>query len=248
MRYFQAVGSPVHSLELGKRRDESQAMYSQILGQRIDIVLASELHLEARPSLQGFVSEGLHTLIAESLPARFVEPRPAVCIADGDLQTLAPGTAAALFDGITIHEVAHLVAMKLTPDVCQGFHGRDLRAAVARPLKIEAVTWLGHDANFIRAMLHLVHRAASRGHSVSLPLAFCHKSYGLSSAQQYAIALGDECSAGSWLPLSEALARPMPDAFKSLWMADVLQSLGLFPVSKGSKNVKRSRKTLSEKS
>ena len=68
---------------------------------------------------------------------------------------------------------------------------------------------------------------------MSLDLAFCHESYGLSSAEEYAAALGDEREETSWLPLSEVLSRPMPAKFQKLWTDDVVRSLKVVPVSKG---------------
>ena len=145
MKYFNGTGSPVASLDLSKRRDESERMYSQILGERIDIVFATELNLEHRPSLLGFASAGVHTLVAESLPNRYVEARPGIVVMDADLRAMEPATAATLFDGIALHEVAHLVEVKITTAVCPNFHGREHRAMSVAPAEVESVKWLTHD-------------------------------------------------------------------------------------------------------
>ncbi len=229
MRYHGACGSPVWSLHLDERRAQSEALYTQILGEPLYVVFTSELRLEHRPTLHGFASAGVHSLVQECLPQRYRGPSPGVVISDGDLRRQDPATAATLFDAAALHEVSHIAASGITRAVCQRFHGGAHREQMMAAAPSEPLLWLHHGAAFLRALCHLAHRVQSRGHLVSLELAFSHEAYGLSPAVQYRMACGDECSATSWLSLREALGRPSPAEFQELWTSDVRESLKSCP-------------------
>jgi hypothetical protein len=96
--------------------------------------------------------------------------------------------------------------------------------------------WAGHDWKWIRAVLHVVHRAKAWG-LLTVPEAVADLSgqYGLSSLGDYSAALGHEPAALDWLPLAEALARPAPAEFEELWAADVRRSVVM-----GSKSERKS--------
>ncbi len=234
----------IRSLDLNTRRDQTRKMLTSILGERIYITFASELGLKCHGRLAGLTAVGLSALVRQSMPEQYVGPLPAIAVVDDDLRSgkYKPDGAAMVFDAIVLHEASHIATSAVTSEICPVDDSESLRDLVQVPWRewkshSGAILWTGHDSKFIRALCHLHHRMESRGHWVSLDLAFSHTLYGLSSAEKYADSLDDECRSKDWLPLSEALSRPMPEKFVKLWQDDVVRSLGLFPVSKGQNSV-----------
>jgi len=224
----------IYSLDLNIRRDQTWKMLTSILGERVYIAFASELGLKCHGRLAGLTAVGLSALVRESTPELYVGPLPAMAVVDDDLRSgkYKPEAAAVVFDSIVLHEASHIVTSEVTTKICPEDDNEELRDLVQVPWRdwkshSGAVLWTGHDSKFIRALCHLHHRMESRGHWVSMDLAFNHETYGLSPAEEYAEALGDECRSKDWLPLSEALGGPMPAKFQKLWQDDVVRSLGL---------------------
>jgi hypothetical protein len=229
----------IHSLDLNKRRDQTRKMLDNILGERVYVAFASELGLQCHGRLAGLTAIGLSALIRESMPEQYTGPAPAMAVVDDDLRSgkYKPDAAAVLFDAIILHEASHIVTSGVTTEICPEDDNEELRNLVQVPWRdwkshSGAVLWTGHDSKFIRALCHLHHRMESRGHWVSLDLAFSHQTYGLSPAEEYAETLGMECQASDWLPLKESLSRPMPEKFVKLWQGDVARSLSVVPVQK----------------
>lgn len=229
----------ITSMNLNERRDEMRRMIASILGERCYLVFSSELRLSCHGSLGGFTSFGLSALVRESLPEQYVGPMPAVAVVDDHLRDsrYALGSAM-LFDGIVLHELAHIVEMSITAQRCPAGDSEMLRELVQIPhtewLEHSGpYRWAGHDCRFIRALCHIHHRMASRGHWVSLSLAFDHDAYGLSHIERYADELAGECQAKDWLPFNEVLALPMPEGFRKLWTDDVVRSVRAGNVKKG---------------
>ena len=230
----------IHSLDLNERRHQTRKMLTGILGESFYLVFSSELGLQCHGRLGGMTAVGLSALVRESMPDKYVGPLPAIAIVDDRLRdgTYSPEGSAMVFDAFALHEISHIVASNVTANICPELDQESLRDLVQIPSTEWAshagpLRWAGHDSKFIRALCHVAHRMQSRRHWVPLDIAFCHQSYGLSSAEEYAAALDDECCAMSWLPLSEALGRPMPAKFQKLWTDDVVRSLKVVPVSKG---------------
>jgi len=222
----------IHSLDIDKRRGQWRRTIPGLIGQQCYLVFASELGIQCHGRLAGLTAVGLSALVAESLPDQFRGPLPAICIVDDDLRSgkYSPEGAAVVFDAIVLHELAHVVAGNITPEVCPVSDQESLRDLVATdclewPAHAGSLRWLGHEARFIRALCHLHYRLNSKRQWTSLSLSFSHKSYGLSSAERYLKALGDELQRYDWLTLQEVLNRPMPEAFSKLWTADVLRSV-----------------------
>ena len=237
MNRFNATGSPVSSLDLSKRRDQMRKLVTGILSERCYVVFATEIGLQCHGRLAGLTAVGLSGLIRESMPNQYVGPLPAIAVVDDDLRCgkFGPEGAALVLDAIILHEAAHIVASAVTSAICPDADTEALRDLVQTPWRewqshSGPFRWAGHDHKFIRALCHLHHRMQSRGHQVSLNLAFNHESYGLSSAERYAEALGGECERLNWKPLKEALGGPMPAEFQKLWQDDVVRSLSLVPV------------------
>ena len=142
-----------------------------------------------------------------------------------------------LLNSVIAHEAAHAALSsesELEPDLS------GLQVLLANPWRSwplhRGEPWSGHDARWIRAVCHVVHRAKAWG-LVTVTAAVADLSlYGLqSSLSEYMDALGDEPAASDWLPLGEALARPAPAEFEELWAADVRRSVVM-----GSKSERKS--------
>lgn len=132
-------------------------------------------------------------------------------------------------NSLVAHELGHAIVERQSPTKSD-FVGLEKIVAThidEWPKRIDGIPWIGHDGRFIRAMIHVGHRMANQGLTLCMPVAFDHKSYGLSHIDEYSAALGDEAAARDWLPIHEALSRPMPDEFMKLWGRDVAASLGL---------------------
>jgi hypothetical protein len=126
-----------------------------------------------------------------------------------------------IVDGIVVHELAHELLSIEQPRQATA----EVQATVQHSWRSWPVhrgaTWAGHDATFIRALLHLIHRVQGHGVRVCLPVAFSHSAYGLSSLEQYQRALGEEPAMTDWLPLDAVLAREAPLKFQNLWSRDI---------------------------
>ena len=222
----------IYSLDLSKRRDQTRKMFSGIIGESFYLMFSSELGLQCHGRLGGLTAVGLSALIRQSMPEQYVGPQPAIVVVDDELRSgrHKPDGAAMVFDAVVLHELAHIVVSAVTAEICPHDDNESLRDLVRTPWRewkahAGPALWTGHDSKFIRALCHLHHRMRSRGHWTSLSLAFNHEAYGLSAAEEYAEALGDECRSKDWLTLSEALGGPMPAKFQKLWLDDVVRSL-----------------------
>jgi hypothetical protein len=94
---------------------------------------------------------------------------------------------------------------------------------VGRVVAIEppaTVPYAGHEARFIRAAVHLQHRASIAGVTVAPSRLCAGREYGLSSANQYRNALGDEPCRLAADSIRELLDRHPPEAFSRLWAED----------------------------
>jgi len=131
-------------------------------------------------------------------------------------------TAGLVIDAIVVHELAHELLSEEQPQDLREF----VQSIVCKHWRTwpihSGLPWAGHDQRFIRALLHLIHRAAGHGVRVCLPAAFDHELYLLSSLEEYQAALGDEPRETDWIPLADVLGKPAPSAFLNLWSRDVL--------------------------
>lgn len=137
---------------------------------------------------------------------------------------------------ITLHELAHIVDR---PTVYRDRQGEN-------PMRIEfealcvgyemsrdpppaeiAAPFQGHGLRFVRAALHLRHRAEAVGAPVSL---FCYcagNKDGLSHPSRYREALGDEPARLADMSIRDILDVPYPEAFWCLWTADMAHWLSV---------------------
>ena len=178
----------------------------------LDRVVGLELHKSAGACWTSNLSEDRHSIIirAQGLPSSVRE-------------------AHIVLNSLVSHELAHAVIESQSPTKAD-FAG--LQQIVVKhinqwPSHVGDILWIGHDARFIRGMIHVGHRMSNQGLSLCMPAAFDHQAYGLSHIDCYAEALGDEAAANDWLSIQDALSRPMPVEFLGLWGRDVANSLGL---------------------
>jgi hypothetical protein len=81
--------------------------------------------------------------------------------------------------------------------------------------------WDQHEVRFTRAALHLHHRLLSAGHPVPLASMFiAGPVFGLSPAESYREALGDELHDRTGEPIRDILKSPAPAKLMDLWQSD----------------------------
>ena len=141
-----------------------------------------------------------------------------------------------LLIGITLHELAHELqnrpprSRSLSPDhpdaAFTAAHALNFLRATPDEWPAESGPqaprpMAGHGKRWIRAALHLHHRAACLG--VKLPRHYIAQTsfYGLSPIGDYAAALGDEPARMVQASFKQIRRQPMPPAFIELWDADL---------------------------
>lgn len=211
--------SPITSRDPLLRRDETERLLSEILGERVVIRFGTEVGLTFSDDIAGFAGPKVHEAFREHDPEQYPEPVQCIAMNPDYLTSRLPE----MFDAIVLHEFAHLVC--LGPPRSCAVTNKELAQEVAsddRRYAPEQPIWSGHDFRFIRAMVHVHYRMKQRFHAVQLHFAFNHNLYGVSSAGEYRKALGDEPKRLAHLPIREALKRPFPAAVGKLWTNDVV--------------------------
>jgi hypothetical protein len=142
-----------------------------------------------------------------------------------------------LLNSVVCHEAGHAASSsELEPELEPDLSG--LQVLLSNPWKEwplhRGSPWAGHDSQWVRAVLHIMHRAKAWG-LVTVPEAIADLSgqYGLSSLSEYTAALGNEPNRLDWVPIDEVLARPLPAEFEELWAADVRRSGFVGSIDKG---------------
>lgn len=128
-----------------------------------------------------------------------------------------------------LHEAAHildrpaLVADRTGVDPNKLlFESLLIADATKRPPPADLPAYYGHEASFIRIVLHLCHRAERSGVSIA-PAAICAgRRYGLSHASDYQDALGDEPIRGANMLFREIAAMDPPHEFVRLCRDDLV--------------------------
>ena len=132
--------------------------------------------------------------------------------------------------GIALHELAHILERPAAYRDRQGadplriqFEALCLGDAVSHeptPAEI-AAPFQGHGLRFIRAALHLRHRADLAGTLVSIYYYCAGTYYGLSHPNRYRDALGDEPAQLANMSIRDILDTEYPEAFWHQWTTDV---------------------------
>jgi hypothetical protein len=159
-------------------------------------------------------------------------------INDADVAGMEPLDAELFFDVIAVHELAHILERSALYHDRAKVAPRQLRqeaAGIARLVAADApdaekiVPFLGHGARFIRAALHLCHRAQAVGAWIAASRVFYGARYGLSHAAAYRKALGTEPRRLANVRMHDILRSPAPKAFSRLWTADVVHWFTICP-------------------
>lgn len=144
-----------------------------------------------------------------------------------------------------LHEAAHFVSappsiIRHKPLEEWPAQLRTLAADVSDPDSTTAVftsdksapPWADHEAGFIRAGLHVVHRCVTRGYKTSAEaLSIAGEHYGLSPAAAYRDALGDELQKCIDIPIRNVLlGLEPPEAFLDLFRRDTQKHQPAEPV------------------
>lgn len=127
--------------------------------------------------------------------------------------------------GLLVHEFAHAILYReetLSPAEVAAFRENDQRRndKALRGEKVyfssPSVPWEHHEAPWIRAVLHLIHRSGVH----FLDVGFAGDTYGLSDKADYMLALCYEHRRLRNLPVAEILRTPAPTPFTELFERD----------------------------
>jgi len=135
-----------------------------------------------------------------------------------------------------LHELAHVLTQRtdagdyttrsyLDGQLLSGKEVERLREAITTKCRRQparpAVPFADHEHDFIRAAMHLVHRANRAGFNCGPGDVVESLTYRLSPMQRYSDALGDEPERLSWASFATILDTPPPRPFIQLWQSDV---------------------------
>lgn len=128
----------------------------------------------------------------------------------------------------SLHELAHILVrpqlFEERPDACPNkilFESLVVAAATERMPSADLPVYFGHEAEFIRTVLHLCHRAARIGFDVRPSLLCAGYRYSLFPAQRYQQALGHEPEHCVEMFFRDILATQPPSEFTALWADDM---------------------------
>lgn len=184
-------------------------------------------------STYGYTMQWLDWLLRDQIGTAWQGRGP--CIVVNDLamtEDLGPDIEAA-FLATVIHELAHVFERDMRydarPDISADrlvFERLKLAHDVEQPVpECERVrTYHQHDQRFIRAMLHLRHRAERLGARLAPALLFNDGPAVYVTPSDYLLALQNEPERRIDAGIREILASPVPPAFARLW-ADELERL-----------------------
>ena len=189
-------------------------------------------HLGGKAVCDGFYSPRLDMYLESVIGPAWRGRGPCMVINDTDFdERMDPADIESAISGIALHELSHtldrpVLSCKPSPaadPVRIQFEALCMGDAVAHdPAPAEnAAPFQGHGHRFIRAALHLRHRAEVVG--VPIPL-YCYcagNQYGLSHPNCYRDALGDEPVRLADTSIRNILDTEYPKAFWRLWTTDV---------------------------
>jgi hypothetical protein len=154
------------------------------------------------------------------------------CMVINDLALLgeAPDELETCFLATALHELAHILERpalyRERPNAEPArlmFEALLLAHVVAEPPSSEEAraSLPHHGQRFIRAALHLRHRAEAAGVCIGAALVCPNRQYGLSHVNAYRAALGDEPIRLADARIRDVLASPPPQDFSRLWADDL---------------------------
>lgn len=146
----------------------------------------------------------------------------------GNTIVFTPGLAEESILPILLHELAHLLPAKpAIVDTIQPTQeqvaGQNLQIAAWAAGSREVPPWAGHGPDFIRAAIHLSHRAEKLGWNIPLEsMNVAGEPYGLSMPFNYKVELGTEPWEFERKTFAEIDAAPMPPRFLNLFVQDAM--------------------------
>jgi len=186
--------------------------------------------LGGRSVAYGFTAPNLDLYLQEVIAADWRGRGPCMVIHDGDFGNLDPADVEHAFMATVLHELAHVLDRRIgykhrppVDPVRLKFEALCVGHAVAtEPAARESsLPYAGHGDRFIRAALHLQYRAAIADVAVAPSQLCAGREYGLSHANRYRDALGDEPRRLAHGSFRELLDRPPPEPFSRLWAEDI---------------------------
>lgn len=165
-------------------------------------------------------------------PAILLDPVAIAADAGHRVQPARRRVFPAVAMGLVLHELAHIIDLgprqdEAEPDPNLIQFGRLSLAADLTGIETPtngpgaAVPWRGHELPFVRIALHLAHRAAAMGVTVTANDVFEARDYDLSPTQRYLAALGVEPALRASRSITNIYDVPPPAALLALWQADV---------------------------
>jgi hypothetical protein len=198
-------------------------------GQSLYIVPQSQLpdELGGRSICDGFTTPKLDLYLRDVFGTNWRGRGPCMVIDDTDFAGLDAVDIEQAVMATVLHELAHVLdrppVQGYGPPADPGrmkFEALCVGHAVAAE-PAATVPYAGHEARFIRAALHLQYRASRAGVTVAPSRLCAGREYGLSPANQYRNALGDEPCRLATDSIRQLLDRHPPEAFSRLWAEDV---------------------------
>lgn len=224
-------------------RDRTTRIIREIVpdlaGRNFYIILDSDLPSSAPHSdnIGGCASAALATSYRDAIGPRWKGRGPAVVVAEAAWKWAGAHQRPRhriehirrAFLEIAIHEAAHVVDRGWYEDAAPTPETiRATREAVEETLADapnhapgNRPPFHGHEWQWLRIVLHLIHRANAFGYECFAAGAVDSDFYGLSYINDYARALGDEPDRFAYLPFATINHTLPPPAFCELWNADV---------------------------
>lgn len=182
----------------------------------------------------GYTSPRLDLYLRDVIGPRWRGRGPCVVVNDLVLREDCGEFWEPFFLATFLHELAHVVERPepapapapLDPQRLT-FESLVLAHATSRPVarpdavRVAPVVDPAHGLRFVRAALHLRHRAARHGVRVGPGLVFDARGRGLSHTNAYRASLGDEPVRMAHAAIRDVLATPLPEPFARLWADDV---------------------------
>lgn len=197
-----------------------------------DFALADDCFGYTAPALDLYLQDHIHCWLGRG---------PCLVLNDVVLaEEYEPADMTYLMQAYALHELGHILNRPKPYRDCSGVSPERIqfeRLVLADVLRCapaaDLPAYFGHEASFIRIVLHLRHRAELAGVCIAPALPFFGYSYGLSHASRYLAALGDEPANMTRCPFQTILATQVPAAFSRLWNEDLIAYHQRFPQHKG---------------
>jgi len=226
------VGSPVANLCAQAEALCQKIAPRDLAGLPVYVVPQSALlaDLGTAEACDGYTTPSLDLYLRDVIGLAWPGRGPCMVINDLVLLDEAPDDLETYFLATVLHELAHVferpALYRERPDAGPArlmFEALLLAQIVAEPPSSEEgrASLPHHGQRFIRAALHLRHRAEASGVCIAAAPICPNRDYGLSHANAYYAALGDEPVRLADARIRDVLASPPPEEFSRLWADDL---------------------------